>query len=172
MNLIDQLRQGIRNKESRELSHPSRVLIFGPGDSNGKRKRRNLAARLRRIGFKVSMSESLSRKVPSFLTAHQQESEHWRLFDYILILNFSHGANQEVAAFAHEADFRSRAFIVFPEQFDPLYSSSFGSEVLKAYPFRVRANDQEWETCKASDLCLEHARSRRALDVELISSTM
>lgn len=168
MNLIAQLREGIRRKESRERAHPSRILIFGPGDSNGKRKRRNLARRLKRIGFEVHTSESLSRQVGSFLTAYQQEEEHWRLFDYILVLNFSPGANQEVAAYAHQVEFKSRAYIVFPEEFDPLYSGSFGSEVLREYPNKARVSDQEWETCKASNLCYDYARAQRSIDMDIL----
>lgn len=171
MTLLDELREGIRKKEEQERSLGGRVLLFGPADEKGKRKRRNLAARLKRIGFEVHNSESLSRSVSSFLTAYQQEEEHWRLFDQILILNFSHGASQEIAAFVHDPEFRRRAYVVYPERFDPVYSTSFGSEVLRGYPFKERVTEEEWENCKASDKCLDFARARRAIDVELLSRT-
>jgi hypothetical protein len=164
MSLYDELRSGIRARERQAIEQNGKVLIFGPGTALGKRKRVNLARRLKRRGFEAHTSEKLSRRVTSYLTAYQAEDEHWRHFDLIIVLAFSFGANQELASYAYHPEFRRRVFAVYPEKYDPLYSSSFGSEILREYPYKERVSDEEWDQCRVLDICLDHALAKRQVE--------
>ena len=100
MTVLEEIREALEKRKEKSTAFKARVLVFGPGDSEGKRKRKNLVARLRRDGFEAYTSESLSKKVRSPLSAYQQEDEHWRIFDIILAFDFSVGVSSELHAYA------------------------------------------------------------------------
>lgn len=164
MSLIDELRAGIRRREVQERALGGRVLVFGPGDDNGKRKRRNLVRRLNRRGFQAFTSEQLSRRVPSDLNPVQQEEEQWVLFDIVLVLDFSEGPALELARYGQNSEFRRRAFVIYPEEYDPIRSSSFGAQILRDFPSKERSSWDEWQKCVVSKRCLDHALARRRLE--------
>lgn len=166
MTLDEELKKGIRRLEEQHQAFAARVLVFGPGDQFGKRKRINLIRRLRKQGFEACTSEQLSKRVPSFLNAFQQEDVHWRLFDIVLIFNFAIGVGQEVAAYAHDPEFREKAYVVYPAKYDPVGSGSFASQVLRQYPNKFPSTDDEWKSCFATRQGFEYAIAKRAIEFD------
>ena len=170
MSVDDEVRVGLRRREGQLTAFSGRVLVFGPGDEIGKTKRRTLIKRLRRRGFEAWTPEQLSRRMPSFLNAYQQEDVHWRLFDIILIFDFGYGVGQEVAGFVHDPEFRKMAYVMFPPEYDPVVSGSFGSELLRLYPNKRPVSGDEWQVCTASKLGFDYVVSKRTLEYDLTQS--
>ena len=67
MSVIDELKLAMKIKEAQMQARGGKILLWGPGGPNGIRKRRNLAKRLKRVGFEAYTSESLSKIIPSSL---------------------------------------------------------------------------------------------------------
>ena len=101
------------------------------------------------------------------LNAYQQEDVHWRLFDIILIFDFGYGVGQEVAGFAHDPAFRDKAYVMFPPEYDPVVSGSFGSDLLHRYPNKRPVSGEEWQVCTASKLGFDYVVDKRTLEYDL-----
>lgn len=165
MSLESDLREALRRREEMNQLAGGKVLIWGPGDVKGKRKRNNLIRRLKTHGFDAHTSEELSKKIPSTLNIAVQEVEHWRLVDIVVNFCYSEGPRDELAQNSGELDFISKTLVYYPEEYDSTRQESYFASILKLFPYRYRTTEKEWTDCRVSKDCIDRVIAFRSVQI-------
>jgi len=162
MGLREDLKAGLQRTELQIRETRGVVLVWGPSFEPYAAKRKKILRSLKKENFETYTSEILSKLVPSStVPVTDQEREHWRLVDVVLVLNFGPGPGQELATFVNEPEFLGKAIVFHPRQWDPSRSQSYGASVLVNFPNRVPCSAQEVKVCTVVKLCVDRAKAVR-----------
>lgn len=125
-------------------------------------KRQQIATALRERGVEVYLSEDIIASVGEpDVNVVLQEDQHWRRFNTIVVLDFSAGPGQELAAYHHNFDFRLKCMVFHPWEWDPVRNPSYGSQILELFPHRIPCIQDEIDNCNLVASCISRVMALR-----------